>query len=70
MDTLKKRDLDPNSFARITETELNDAISNLSKGKTCGEDKIDNEHIIHNGPILRTYTYITLCCTAPIFRAP
>ena len=54
VDTLKQRDLDPNSFARITETELNDAISNLSKGKTCGEDKIDNEHIIHSGPILRT----------------
>lgn len=54
MDTLKQRDLDPNSFARITETELNDAISNLRKGKTCGEDKVDNEHIIYSGPILRT----------------
>ena len=53
VEILKQRDLDINSVIPIRVQELNIAISELYKGKASGEDRIDNEHLIHSGPIFR-----------------
>ena len=37
----------------IRKQELDTAISELNRGKASGEDRIDNEHIVHSGPVFR-----------------
>lgn len=37
----------------MTLYELNEAISQLSKGKTSGDECIANEHILYSGNVLR-----------------
>ena len=53
VDTLKRQSIDRNTVPMITDSELKDTINDLSKGKSCGEDHIDNEHIIYSGPVFR-----------------
>ena len=42
---LKRLAVSDSDIELVTEQELNDAISQLSKGKACGNDCVDNEHI-------------------------
>ena len=53
VDELKRQSFNENDVDPITERELKDAISQLSKGKASGDDCVDNEHIIYSGNIFR-----------------
>ena len=50
---LKRLAVSDSDIELVTEQELNDAISQLSKGKACGNDCVDNEHIIYSGTVFR-----------------
>ena len=45
--------IDENDIVPVTLHELDNAISQLSKGKACGNDEIDNEHICFSGSTFR-----------------
>ncbi|MCG8044308.1 MAG: reverse transcriptase family protein, partial [Candidatus Thiodiazotropha endolucinida] len=53
VDNLKRQSFNENDVEFITERELNDAISQLNKGKASGDDGVDNEHIIYSGHVFR-----------------
>ena len=48
----QQRTFDRSNLPRITESEINDTHG-LSRGKSCGEDQIDNEHILYSGTVFR-----------------
>ena len=50
---LKRLAVSDSDIELVTEQELNDAISQLSKGKARGNDCVDNEHIIYSGTVFR-----------------
>ncbi|MEW8547363.1 MAG: reverse transcriptase family protein, partial [Candidatus Thiodiazotropha sp.] len=52
---LKRQAVPENDVRLVTEQELHEQISHLSRGKACGEDRIDNEHIIFSGRVFRQY---------------
>lgn len=51
--SIKQKTLATDSVIPITERELNNAVDGLSKGKACGNDRVDNEHIIYSGSQFR-----------------
>ena len=53
VDELKQQTIDENDIVPVTLHELDNAISQLSKGKACGNDEIDNEHICFSGSTVR-----------------
>lgn len=53
VDALKQNALNDNSVVPITEQGLNTAVIEQNRDKVCGEDRIDNEHIAHCGPLFR-----------------
>ena len=53
VDELKRQEFSENDVVLVADQELNEAISQLSRGKACGEDRIDNEHIMYSGHIFR-----------------
>ena len=50
---LKRQSFSESDVVLVTELELNSTISQLSKGKACGNDSVENEHIMHSGHIFR-----------------
>lgn len=59
VDELKGQTITESDVVLVTEQELDDAVRQLSRGKACGEDRIDNEHIIYSGCTFRK-TFVTL----------
>ena len=53
VEAIKRNAANDNSMVPIRKQELDTAISELNRGKASGEDRIDNEHIVHSGPVFR-----------------
>ena len=63
VDVFKQDSVIERDVPLVTELEVNDLVSDLNRGKGCGEDKVDNEHIIYSGRKFRKYlaTFLTAC---------
>ena len=67
VDALKLREFDKRSVPLINENDMSSTIHGLSKGKACGSDLINNEHLMDD--ICANYLLYSLiqCLQSPIF---
>lgn len=62
VDTLKHVSVTECDVPLVTEQEVNDSVCDLKRGKACGEDRVDNEHIIYSGRNFRKYVVTFFNC--------